>query len=229
MGAARANDVSRDRHSVARAAVLVLSVIAGAYVMALAVESPKHWWLGWVTLLPLLLCIRVLSPFRAMLAGGVWGLSLFVFSVGATETQIAPTLGSAVLLSVIPALYAYLGARQTRQVGFSPLLLALGWVGVEFALRPLGLRHGLLAGTQGDGVVIGLLGSFAGYVLVAFLVAYVNASLLSVLTHMHGRIPSSRFVTRTGSPARPFFPLEVPGFLFRLIRPARPRAPPVVA
>jgi hypothetical protein len=56
----------------------------------------------------------------------------------------------------------------TRQKGFSPLLLGLGWIAVELALQPLGLRYGLLAATQGSGLVVRTMGYLAGYVMVAF-------------------------------------------------------------
>ena len=42
------------------------SLIASAYLMALAIESTSHWWIGWVALLPLFFAIRVLSPLRAL-------------------------------------------------------------------------------------------------------------------------------------------------------------------
>ena len=88
------------------------------------------------------------------------------------------------------------------------------------------LRHGLLAATQSDGVVLHAVGSFAGYVLVAFLVAYVNAALLSVLSQVRVTIPGTRYVRVSGEPRRPFFIQEIPNHLFDLIRPSQPRAPP---
>lgn len=209
------------------ALVLGLALVVSAYGMARAIESPEHWWLGWVALLPLFASIRVLSPIQALLAGGLWGLSLFVSAVAATNASIAPSATSLVLLCLVPALYTYLGARLTRQVGFSPYLLALGWVGVELALRPLGLRHGLLAATQGDGWIIRLFGSLAGYALVAFVVAYVNAVLLSVLSRVPVSTAGQRFVRGPSPPLGRRFDLDGWHGLFHLIRPAQPRAPPV--
>lgn len=218
---------TEDRRRLPMAALaLGLALVVSAYGMARAIESPEHWWLGWVALLPLFASIRVLSPIHALLAGGLWGLSLFVSAVAATNASIAPSATSLVLLCLVPALYTFLGARLTRQVGFSPYLLALGWVGVELALRPLGLRHGLLAATQGDGWIIRLVGSLAGYALVAFVVAYVNAVLLSVLSRVPVSSAGQRFVRGLSPSVGRGFVTEGWHGLFHLIRPAQPRAPP---
>jgi apolipoprotein N-acyltransferase len=204
-----------------------MALAGSAYLMALAIEPPHRVWLGWITLLPLFYAIRVLPPARAMISGAFWGACLFVFSVAFATTEIAPSLGAFVLLSLIPGAYGYFGAALTRRIGFSPFLLALGWIGAEFALAPLGLRHGLLAGTQGDGLAISLIGSVAGYALVAFLVAYVNASLLSVLTSVRRGAPSSRLIRGAGDTIRAYSPIDLPSYLLHIHRQAQPRAPPI--
>jgi len=156
-----------------------LPLALSAIFMALAAQAPQHFWLGWVSLLPLLQAARVLSPVCAFGAGFFWGASFLATSL-ALGAPIEFNAVSAAILTLGPALYGCVGAWLTRRVGFSPYLLALGWVGVELCLRPVGLHHGLLAGTQGDGLLIRVAGNFAGYFLVAFIVAYINASLLSV-------------------------------------------------
>lgn len=212
---------------IGKASVFALVLAGSAYLMALAIESPKHVWLGWITLLPLFYAIRVLSPARALVSGAFWGACLFLASVAFARTEIAPSLGSLTLLSLIPGAYCYFGAALTRRIGFSPYLLALGWIGAEFALAPLGLRHGLLAGTQGDGWAIRLIGSAAGYALVAFLVAYVNASLLSVLTAVRRGGASSRRIRGPGDTLRSYFAVELPSYWLHVLRQAQPRAPPL--
>ncbi len=166
--------------SSAQQVALFASLAISAILMAFAVGSPRHWWLGWITLLPLLQSVRSLAPLHASVAGAFWGASLYFASVALSFTGIVPGFVSLLVLMLVPGLYAGLGAALTRRIGFSPYLLALGWVGVEFCLRPAGFAHGLLSGTQGSGVLVYALG-FAGYVVVAFLVAYINASLLEVL------------------------------------------------
>lgn len=212
---------------IGKGVVLALALAGSAYLMALAIESPHRVWLGWITLLPLFHAIRVLSPLRAMLSGAFWGACLFVSSIAFTSTEIAPSIASFVLLSLIPAAYGYFGAALTRRIGFSPFLLALGWIGAEIALAPLGLRHGLLAGTQGDGLAVRLIGSVAGYALVAFLVAYVNAALLSVLTSVRRGVESSRLIRGSGDALRAYFHVEFPSYWLHLHRSAQPRAPPL--
>lgn len=212
--------------SALKACGLVCALTLSAYLMAVAIASPAHSWLGWVTLLPLFFAIRRLSPVGASGCGAFWGLALFFLASMHGGARIPFDVESAVLLSAIPALYAFIGGRLTRSVGFSPYLLALGWIGVELSLRPLGLHYGLLAGTQGDGVAIRLVGSFAGYALVAFLVAYVNAALLSILSKVRVSVRQARLVPAGSDPKRRVLPLVVPSYLFFQLCSARPRAPP---
>src|SRR3990172_10249959 len=209
------------------ACALAVALAGSAYLMALAIESPHRVWLGWVTLLPLFYAIRVLSPVHAMASGAFWGAGLFVASIAFANTEIAPSLSSFALLSLIPGAYSYFGAALTRRIGFSAYLLALGWIGVEFAIRPLGLNYGLLAGTQGDGFVIRAVGSFAGYVLVAFLVAWVNAMLVSLLGDVRLSVAAPRRVPKAAATVKRFLVKELPGYLLHLIRASQPRAPPI--
>ncbi len=203
--------------------------VASAFLMSVAIATPRFAWLGWVTLIPLLFALRSSTPTGAAAFGAVWGSALFGFGAFVLPTPIAPSLGSWALLTGIPALYAFAGARLTLRVGYSPLLLALGWIGVELALHPLGLQHGLLAGTQGDGVLLHLVGSYAGYALVAFLVVYVNAWLLTALAAVPIPIPGRRLVRATGERVIRLATVEIPNYWFLLLRPSKPRAPPRVA
>jgi len=206
-----------------------LAVVSAA-LMAVAVASPGHFWLGWITLIPLLFAVRALSPIAAVLFGALWGTSLFAFGAYVFPTLMMPTLGTWALLAAVPALYALFGVRVTRRVGFSPLLLALGWVGVELALRPIGLRHGLLAATQGDGLVLRLIGSYVGYALVAFFVVYVNAWLLTLLARVQLKLPGRGLLRVIGTkPAIRLSLIETPNYWFLLLRPSKPRAPPHLA
>ncbi len=225
---AKSGDVAMSLR-IGKASAFALALAGSAYLMALAIESPKYVWLGWVTLLPLFYAIRVLSPARAMISGAFWGACLFLASVALARTEIAPSFGSLALLSLIPGAYCYFGAALTQRIGFSPYLLALGWIGVEFAIRPLGLNYGLLAGTQGDGMVVRVVGSFAGYVLVAFLVAYFNAALLSAIAEVYVPDGSRRLPLRGASPIRKIFINDSIVQLRDLIRIGQPRGPPRTA
>jgi len=209
-----------------RSLVLAGALAGSATLMALAIGSPRYGWLGWITLVPLFLAIRTLSPLRSMLAGGFWGLSLFVAFAASgyvTWQGFWPPLLAVVLA---PSLYSGWGARITLRRGFRPLLLALGWVGVEFALRPLAIHNGLLAGTQNDGWIIRIAGQLGGYLFVAFLLACVNALILAVLSSVPGMLRRP-LVLKVAAEFWWRLPLEeIPVRIRQIAELIRARAPP---
>jgi len=208
------------------ALALVVSLVAGAYFAADAITSPKHPLLAGLTLLPLFFSIRILRPTRAMLCGAVWGLSLFIFARWASGPAVGSGLSSVFLLTAVPAIYACLGAWLTRWMGFSAFVLGVGWMGVELALQPLGLHHGLLGATQDDGVLMHWVGRAFGYVLVAFLVAYVNALLVEVLGRIPLRLPRPSPITTSGDAFLSLKSQIVGRLSLVALQPAQPRAPP---
>lgn len=207
---------------------LVAALVASAFLMSQALASPDYYWLGWVALLPLFLSIRVLPPHWAACAGALWGLALGVCSTVTDPVVIAPSLLSFALLALAPAAYAYVGVLITRRAGFSPLLLGLGWLGVELALQPLALHRGILASTQGDGLVVRTVGSLAGYYLVAFVVAYVGATVMVILDDACAVVwASSRIAVRAPKISRAWSLFHSTPFTVHLLLPVQPRAPPV--
>lgn len=149
-------------------------------------------WLGWVSLVPLFGAIRLLKPMAAVLAGAWWGATLSLGQAWfVSNGPPAGILDVALPVSVF-SLYVGLGSALTRRIGSSPLVLAVGWIGVELALQPLGWRHGLLAATQDDGSLGLRVAPLLGYVFVAFLVVYANASLVAVLGKARLRTPRQR-------------------------------------
>lgn len=213
--------------------LLVLTLLTSALMMGAVMGSARLPWFAWVGLLPLLLAIKRLPPIKALVAGGMWGLCIFASSRIAPGgvAKIEPTLLFVGLLVTVPAIYACLGALQTRRFGFNPFLLALGWVGVELTLQPLGLVNGLLAGTHGDSTIAHVVGNVCGYGFVAFLVVLANAALLSIARWPALRRPSFslRFLSimhEAGLLAPPSKILLFNSYFFRL---PNPRAPPVFA
>ena len=202
------------------------SLAVSATLMAVALASPAYWWLGWVTLLPLFLSIRLLQPSAAAACGAFWGASLYVVSHVVGDATIPHTIYSLALLTAVPAIYTCVGAIVTLRKGFHPLLLGLGWAGVELALHPLALRHGLLAATQGNSLWFVAIGKMGGYVLVAFLVAVVNAALLSLLSGVRLAIPRPRVVAAPPDTSSLLPLLEDLVFSFRFLEPIQPRPPP---
>jgi len=187
---------------------------------------PALHWLAWVSLLPLFQAIRTLRPALAAMAGGLWGFCLFGFAAVGAAPVIAPTVLSLILLTAMPAFYCGIGARVTRWIGFNPFVLGLGWVGVELAIRPLGMPLGLLAGTQSGSALVQWGGRVLGYVFIAFLVAVANASLIALLSCTCWPIQARRFLA--DGPQAEVCRLGRPVFAVQrfTLRESFPRAPP---
>lgn len=184
----RASRLAQHHHRLLLAATLVLSALS----VGLAMRSAQHAWLVWVRIVPLLIAVRFLPPSKAAAVGMTWGLSLLLSSLAlqGAEDQIPLTVLTVSLMTVVPAAYGWLGAALTNRLGFNPLLLALGWIGVEFALRPIGLPGGLLLATQQDSAVSQLVASALGYGFVGFIIVFVNAILVGVAGFTWCRRPS---------------------------------------
>ncbi len=210
-----------------RTAALGGSLVLSALLMAAAVGPSAFRWMAWIGLVPLFLAIRVLSPMRATLAGGAWGFSFYLFaSMGAAPTVAAGPV-ALVLLTAVPAAYTGLAALSCRAVGFNPVMLAFGWILVEVAFQPLGLRRGLLAGAQGDGVLLHWVGRMLGYVFVAFLVVCANASLLMLLSSARISIPRIRSLPGLTDSQACFAPRVFVRATSVAMGQAYPRAPPI--
>ena len=210
----------------AKQAALVLSLVGSAYIMGAVIPSGEYSWLRWLALLPLLATIRVCRPHEAMLCGVLWGLTLCTFSVAAGGAGFIPSVWSLALAGAIPAFYTGAGAWLTRRIGFSPFVLGVAWMGVEVACEPLGLRSGLLAGAWSDGIVLHWVGSALGYVLAAFVVAYVSAWLLSAVTRVRIVIPPPRPAAESRENGTLLVPQTFSCFPLLAIPPSQPRAPP---
>jgi hypothetical protein len=129
----------------------------------------------------------------------------------------------------MPALYALFGGLLTRWMGFSPFVLGIAWVGVEFILSPLGFSRGLLGAAESETPALHWIACALGYVHVALLAALFNAWVVKILAGV--RIPA-------GQAAPTFRRCRRPGFAFPsqfifssllLIEGTRPRGPPLGA
>jgi apolipoprotein N-acyltransferase len=209
-----------------RVVFLVASLVLSAAVTAAAAQSGQHSWLAWISLLPLFWAIRFLGPLGATLSGALWGGCLYAFLAAGPAPAIPPALWTAALLTVVPGAYAAACSLLTRRIGFSPLILGLGWIVVELALRPLGLDRGLLAGTQTGGTLADWVSSFFGYVLVALLLVCANASLLSILTGVRPSFPACRSLPGPPNAVARLPAQKILAIQSWAIRQAYPRAPP---
>lgn len=216
------------RQYVAKYAALVVSLVVTAYLVNLASAEPEHAWFGWGALLPLFAAIRVCGSIRAGLCGGLWGLTLAVLATTAGDTGATLSLGSLLLLTAAPAVYAGLGSKLTRWIAYSPFVLGVGWMGVEFALDLAGLSTGLWVSVQSDGTVLHWVIGGLGYVFSALLVAYVTALLVSVLSEVGITVPRPRPASGSGDASVRVAPQTFCCFPLSLIPASQPRAPPAL-
>lgn len=195
--------------------------------MARAIASPDQAWLGWLALVPLFFAIRIWRPAACMSAGALWGFSLYVFSLGQADAAVSPAVGSLLLLTVMPAAYASVGAWLTRRIGFNPFILGFAWMLVELALEPVGLGAGLLGAARGNGALLDWLGQALGYVLVAFVIALGTASLVFVLSAVRLKIPQHGYAAPSPDRGAGVASQTFSCFPLYAIHPPRPRGPPV--
>lgn len=207
--------------------LMLFSLVGSALLIGVAAKTGRYPYVACVGLVPLFVAIRVYRPLAALLWGAAWGLSLFAVSVAGLGPPIPPTVGSLLLLAGAPAVYAWLGARLTRWIGFSPYVLAVGWMGVGLALGPLGFNAGIAGASPNDVGILHWVAHALGYVLVAFAVAYVNAALVAVLDRVRLRLPRTFFVARSRNGVL-LLKSQIAGGLSRVaLQPAQPRAPPL--
>jgi len=209
--------------------VVILSLVVSSYLTAQALRSSDDRWLACVALLPLFASIRSFYPGRAMLAGALWGLCLYLFTTGDAATGVREGGLSIALLTAAPAGYALLGSLVTRRIGFNPLVLGVAWMGMEFAFERLDLRQGLLGGTQSGGVLMAWIGGALGYVLVAFVVAFASSVLLMLLSRARVGSSSPRYLAAPDLCDTRLIPQTFSCSPLFAITCSRPRAPPAPA
>ncbi|MBI3832994.1 MAG: hypothetical protein HY287_01555 [Planctomycetes bacterium] len=199
-------------------------VVLSAWLTSIARGVTTDFLLRWVALVPLFIAIRILPRSPAAVCGGLWGcfIYLFVFRHSVSGMNVSHWA----LLTAAPALFAGVASTVIRRFGFYPLLIGLGWVGLELALRPLALRYGLLLSSQGDSHLMHTFGQIGGYLFVAFLFAVINAIVVGALTQACSAIPRSLHTT---IPIGPGWVLIGPSVLSLFecdFRRSQPRAPP---
>lgn len=214
----------------AKASALLASLIAAGVLTGESVSVHAHTWLSWFALIPVFIAIRFLKPSLAAVCGAIWGFSIYAYSAVSGGSGFEPTLLSCLLLTLVPAVYAWFGSHATMRRGFDPLILGLGWAAVEFALAPVKLRYGLIASVQIDNLVLLVVGKTGGCIVVAFLVAFVCATILGAVTDVVcAAAPRSRRLIAAGDSGQCIHLSRWIATIIRYLVPSHPRAPPVLA
>lgn len=155
--------------------LLLLSVVLSAFLAAVCSNARHQPYFSFVALIPIFVAVRVCVPWQGALCGAVWGLTLSVLSVLGVGAATPFSPDAILALVALPAGYVWLGVRLTARIGFSPFVLAVGWMGFEAALWPTGaLNHGDLV----DRTWPSIFGSMVAPLLIGFCIAYINAELL---------------------------------------------------
>lgn len=193
--------------------------------MATALAFPEFWWLRWISLVPLFLAIRFLTNAPAAICGSIWGLSLFAFARLEYGSGVVPS--GWLLLSIVPAAFAWFAVEWTKRKGFHPLVLALSWVVAEYLLGPRVTDHGFLASTRGDGLIAPMFEQIAGgWLLTAFVLAAINATLVSALLEIEKSLTRGPTIDVSVELGCWLEILSVPLPPERLVASGQPRAPP---
>lgn len=230
-------DSSVRRFPLGHLPVLVAAVVASGLLLGIAILQPGLAWTRWAGLLPLFIVVCRCSPRVAFVCGALWGGTLYgVLLDGGIVSTATSTATAAVplLLILLPAAYASVASSISTRIGYSPFLIAVAWIVLELvlAISPVPLQRGLLANTLGaDHSVLSRLANLFGYICVAFLVAYANAMLLSVVLLIQIRRPAWDRCLVSETDAAPW---RIPQFIghYQLQPPLgfnSPRAPPTPA
>lgn len=155
--------------------LLLLSVVLSAFLAAVCSNARHQPYFSFVALIPIFVAVRVCVPWQGALCGAVWGLTLSVLSVLGVGASIPLSPPSILAVIALPAGYVWFGTALTTRIGFSPFVLAVGWMGLEAALSPTGMMNhsGLVDRTWPS-----VFGSMVAPLLIGFCVALVNAIVL---------------------------------------------------
>ncbi len=200
----------------------MILVLVSAFVFTLVSES-THSLLSFLCLLPLLRAAQGMRPAHAMGVGALWGSSACLFAALDGGSAITASAVGVVGLLVAPALYACGGSWVTRRVGFSPFVLALGWILIECTLGQS--TRGALIGSSDSGM-LAVVGRHLGSAWSAFVVVYLGSWCLLLVSKWRAAL--ARGYRGAGltlnldafrAPASVAQPIAVPAL-------SHPRAPP---
>jgi len=220
----------QDSRTIVRQLVVTPFALAiSAYLTASVHQLPDCLPIAWLGLVPLFWLLRTMKPAGALIAGAFWGLCLaFVWHSYVQTVPFEPDLSTLAIIAA-PAAYAALAAGYTRRFGFSPLALAVGWIGLELSLTACLPRGGILmTGFEGN-PILRYIANLLGCGFVALVMSYVSALLTKIGEALYILISAKR--SRVVVPVCTCH-LESKRILHppsHRPKPSSPRAPPVAA
>ena len=186
-------------------AVVCCALLAVSAALVGHAASAEGWaWTGWIALAPLLIVLSRVSAAVGFAAGAWWGAI-----AGLCCAPAAFDPGAMLIPALVIGIYGALVSATTRRIGFSPLVMAILWIGVEVALAPLGFNQGLIAATQSSSAPLAWLNSIFGYAIVAFGIVWINARLALALHRASRRSPKQPEIRRPVSLVRRWRSLNV--------------------
>ncbi len=207
---------------------LAIALLLSAFVLRASAEVQGWAIWGWLALVPIFLVIRTLPAPRAALAGMWWGFAYAIARVIFTPEGGASSVADLIAPVFIIGGYCFSASHLVRRIGFSPFILALGWIGVEFALGAFGWRAGLLDASVEAGAIGAWLSPLTGTIVAALVMAWASAMLAHVVVTAHAWVQrNDRLAKLLGT--RPPLPLiaEILGSLqLASLRTGTPRGPP---
>ncbi|MCW5784563.1 MAG: apolipoprotein N-acyltransferase [Nitrospirales bacterium] len=166
----------------------VLLALLSAVLLICSLPAPDIGWLGWISLVPIMIACQGLNPLRAGGLGLIFGIASsfgiygWLFEVPSFDMRHAILL--ALYVGSYPATWCATTAWLTPR--HAPLLLTapILWVAIDYLRAHAGflaLPWGTLAQTQHHNLPILQIASLAGEQAVTFLVVLGNAALVSLI------------------------------------------------
>jgi apolipoprotein N-acyltransferase len=175
--------IGRRLGSIALQLFLAIAICLIVPFSAAAPDGTTRFWLTWAGLAPLFVAIKSRAGWTTAGLGFLWGGSYYLTHLCQNPVSSISTL-TFVIAAGVPGLYVYLGRMFVRRYGYCPLALALGWVACEYAYAFFAADYIIFPGGKELGPILHVVVNFLGYGFIGFLVALINASLLSITDNL---------------------------------------------
>jgi hypothetical protein len=163
--------------------LLTVAICLSALFLAVAPATSTRFWLVWIAFMPLFIAIRSQPLGIAAFLGALWGCCLCLFAAHYESVSSIPFINFC-LITGAPCFYVVLSKTFIRRFGYNPLALALGWIVFEFIYARLGAGRIIFLNNENLGSFFHVFADFLGYGFIGFIIAYVNAVLLSITIRM---------------------------------------------